>query len=158
MLHTGRYLYVIYMCHLAVKKLLKALVAETQAELPPKMTTDAFAKKYHAVMIRRAKWFALTSIGCSTGYYFLLILSGPFDPGINIATLTVVALLGFLVALLGILCSYSALVGQRYCREIGERRSAGSVYFFLSIVSMGFNLYQLALLTLGALYETFGPH
>lgn len=36
MLQTGRHLYVIYMCHLAVEKLLKAIVAETQSELPPK--------------------------------------------------------------------------------------------------------------------------
>lgn len=36
MLQTGRHLYVIYMCHLAVEKILKALVAEMQDELPPK--------------------------------------------------------------------------------------------------------------------------
>ncbi len=36
MLKSGRYLYVIYMCHLSLEKLLKAVVAETQEDLPPK--------------------------------------------------------------------------------------------------------------------------
>lgn len=36
MWQTGRYLYVIYMCHLAIEKLLKAIIAENQSELPPK--------------------------------------------------------------------------------------------------------------------------
>ena len=36
MLETGRYIYVIFMCHLSVEKLLKAIVAESIEELPPK--------------------------------------------------------------------------------------------------------------------------
>lgn len=36
MLKTGRYLYVVYLCHLSIEKLLKAIVAENQEELPPK--------------------------------------------------------------------------------------------------------------------------
>lgn len=36
MFQTGRYLYVIYMCHLSLEKMLKAVVAEAQEELPPK--------------------------------------------------------------------------------------------------------------------------
>lgn len=36
MFRSGRYLYVMYMCHLAVEKFLKALVAERQDQLPPK--------------------------------------------------------------------------------------------------------------------------
>lgn len=36
MLKTGRYIYVIFMCHIAIEKLLKALVHETTAKLPPK--------------------------------------------------------------------------------------------------------------------------
>ncbi|OGQ05929.1 MAG: hypothetical protein A2W61_02020 [Deltaproteobacteria bacterium RIFCSPLOWO2_01_44_7] len=36
MFQTGRYLYVIYFCHLSLEKLLKAIVAETQEGLPPK--------------------------------------------------------------------------------------------------------------------------
>lgn len=36
MFQTGRYLYVIYMCHLALEKMLKAMVAEAQEFLPPK--------------------------------------------------------------------------------------------------------------------------
>lgn len=36
MLQTGRYIYVIFMCHIAIEKLLKALVHETTGKLPPK--------------------------------------------------------------------------------------------------------------------------
>lgn len=36
MFQTGRYLYVIFMCHLALEKFFKALVAELQDDLPPK--------------------------------------------------------------------------------------------------------------------------
>lgn len=35
MLKTGRYIYVIFLCHLAIEKLLKALVAQTQERHPP---------------------------------------------------------------------------------------------------------------------------
>ena len=36
MLATGRYLYVIFMCHLALEKTLKAIAAEAQQKTPPK--------------------------------------------------------------------------------------------------------------------------
>ena len=36
MLATGRYLYVILMCHLALEKTLKAIAAEAQQRTPPK--------------------------------------------------------------------------------------------------------------------------
>ena len=36
MLKTKRYIYVIFMCHLATEKLLKAIVAEIQEKKPPK--------------------------------------------------------------------------------------------------------------------------
>ena len=36
MLATGRYLYVIFMCHLALEKTLKAIAAEVQGRIPPK--------------------------------------------------------------------------------------------------------------------------
>jgi HEPN domain-containing protein len=36
MLHTGRYIYVIFMCHLAIEKLLKAIVQEYTGNLPNK--------------------------------------------------------------------------------------------------------------------------
>lgn len=36
MLATGRYLYVIFMCHLALEKTLKAIAAEAQGRIPPK--------------------------------------------------------------------------------------------------------------------------
>jgi HEPN domain-containing protein len=36
MFNTGRYIYVVFFCHLALEKLLKAIVAEAQDELPPK--------------------------------------------------------------------------------------------------------------------------
>jgi HEPN domain-containing protein len=35
MLKTGRYIYVIFMCHLAIEKLLKAVVAQSQETHPP---------------------------------------------------------------------------------------------------------------------------
>jgi HEPN domain-containing protein len=36
LLKTRRYIYVIFMCHLAVEKLLKAIVAESSHSLPPR--------------------------------------------------------------------------------------------------------------------------
>ncbi|MFC1886716.1 HEPN domain-containing protein [Thermodesulfobacteriota bacterium] len=36
MLQTGRYIYVIFMCHLAIEKLLKAIVQENTGKLPHK--------------------------------------------------------------------------------------------------------------------------
>lgn len=36
MLNTGRYIYVIFMCHLSLEKLLKAFVSETNQSIPPK--------------------------------------------------------------------------------------------------------------------------
>ena len=36
MLATGRYLYVIFMCHLALEKTLKAIAAEALGQTPPK--------------------------------------------------------------------------------------------------------------------------
>ncbi len=35
MLKTGRYIYVIFLCHLAIEKLLKAVVAQSQEKHPP---------------------------------------------------------------------------------------------------------------------------
>jgi HEPN domain-containing protein len=34
---SGHYIYTLFMCHLAVEKLLKAIVAESQEEMPPKL-------------------------------------------------------------------------------------------------------------------------
>ena len=36
MLKTGRYIYVVFMCHIAIEKLLKAIVAEITNKTPPK--------------------------------------------------------------------------------------------------------------------------
>jgi HEPN domain-containing protein len=36
LLRSRRYIYVIFLCHLAVEKLLKAIVAESSATLPPR--------------------------------------------------------------------------------------------------------------------------
>jgi len=36
MIDTGRYIYVIFMCHLSLEKLLKAIVAEITKNIPPK--------------------------------------------------------------------------------------------------------------------------
>jgi HEPN domain-containing protein len=37
MLHAGRYIYVIFMCHLALEKILTALITEESRRLPPRM-------------------------------------------------------------------------------------------------------------------------
>jgi HEPN domain-containing protein len=36
MLNTGRYIYVIFMCHLSLEKILKALISETKQTVPLK--------------------------------------------------------------------------------------------------------------------------
>ena len=36
MLKTGRYVYVVFMCHIAIEKLLKAIVAEITDKTPQK--------------------------------------------------------------------------------------------------------------------------
>lgn len=36
MLETGRYMYVIFMCHMSIEKMLKAIVAEVTDKVPPK--------------------------------------------------------------------------------------------------------------------------
>jgi len=36
MLKTGRYIYVIFLCHLSIEKLLKAILAEVSGKTPPK--------------------------------------------------------------------------------------------------------------------------
>lgn len=36
MLKTGRYVYVVFMCHIAIEKILKAIVAEITDKTPPK--------------------------------------------------------------------------------------------------------------------------
>jgi HEPN domain-containing protein len=36
MLNTGRYIYTIFMCHLALEKVLKAVVSEVTQKLPPR--------------------------------------------------------------------------------------------------------------------------
>lgn len=37
MFKTGRYIYVIFMCHLAIEKMLKAIVTEETRKIPPKI-------------------------------------------------------------------------------------------------------------------------
>lgn len=41
----GRYIYVVFMCHLAIEKMLKAIVAETANEIPPKTHSLIFLIK-----------------------------------------------------------------------------------------------------------------
>jgi HEPN domain-containing protein len=36
MLETGRYVYVVFMCHLAIEKSIKAVITEQTSKLPPK--------------------------------------------------------------------------------------------------------------------------
>ena len=35
MFKTGRYLYVIFLCHMSIEKMLKAIVAQSQERHPP---------------------------------------------------------------------------------------------------------------------------
>ncbi len=51
MLKSGRYVYVVFMCHLSVEKLLKGLVAETQEELPPKTHNLRYLVKLSKIKI-----------------------------------------------------------------------------------------------------------
>lgn len=45
MLETGRYIYVIFMCHLAIEKMLKAVAAEVTKQTPPKSHNLLFLTK-----------------------------------------------------------------------------------------------------------------
>jgi HEPN domain-containing protein len=36
MFEAGRYIYVVFMCHLAIEKMLKAIVAQVTKQIPPK--------------------------------------------------------------------------------------------------------------------------
>ncbi len=45
MLKTGRYLYVVFMCHLSIEKMLKAIAAEVTGRTPPKTHNLLFLTK-----------------------------------------------------------------------------------------------------------------
>ncbi|NCO35771.1 MAG: HEPN domain-containing protein [Armatimonadetes bacterium] len=47
MLNTGRYIYVIFMCHLSLEKALKAVVSEETQKLPP-LTHDLLSLLHRA--------------------------------------------------------------------------------------------------------------
>lgn len=52
MFQTGRYIYTIFMCHLALEKLLKAKVQEKQNRLPPKIHNLRQLLKMSAISIK----------------------------------------------------------------------------------------------------------
>lgn len=51
MFSTGRYIYVVFMCHLSVEKLLKAIVSECSDELPPKTHNLRYLVKLGGISI-----------------------------------------------------------------------------------------------------------
>jgi HEPN domain-containing protein len=58
MLHTGRYIYVIFMCHMALEKALKALVTEETQQLPPRThNLIDLAQRAHAVLSQEQQDF-----------------------------------------------------------------------------------------------------
>jgi HEPN domain-containing protein len=71
MLNTKRYIYVIFFCHLAVEKLLKALTQETTGKIPPKThdlsvlvkLSGILVPKEHASLLAR-----LNSVSIPTRY------------------------------------------------------------------------------------------
>jgi HEPN domain-containing protein len=54
MLHTGRYLYVIFMCHLALEKMLKAHVTQTTQSIPAKTHDLIYLVKKSDIKIPQA--------------------------------------------------------------------------------------------------------
>ena len=58
MLHTGRYIYVIFMSHMALEKALKALVTEETQQLPPRThNLIDLAQRAHVVLSQEQQDF-----------------------------------------------------------------------------------------------------
>ena len=58
MLHTGRYIYVIFMSHMALEKALKALVTEETQKLPPRThNLIDLAQRAHVVLSQEQQDF-----------------------------------------------------------------------------------------------------
>ncbi|MBI4640082.1 MAG: HEPN domain-containing protein [Candidatus Tectomicrobia bacterium] len=57
MLNAGRYIYVIFMCHLALEKALKALVTEETQKLPPRTHNLILAQRANLVVSQEHRDF-----------------------------------------------------------------------------------------------------
>ena len=65
MLETGRYLYVVFLCHLSLEKILKAHVAEVIQNLPIKTHDLIYLVKTDVYCIKKSpvkRFFVITSL------------------------------------------------------------------------------------------------
>lgn len=62
MLISGRYIYVVFMCHLAIEKMLKAIVAETTENVPPKTHNLIYLIKLASVKLPQDIFDFITKI------------------------------------------------------------------------------------------------
>lgn len=62
MLISNRYIYVIFMCHLSIEKMLKAVVAETTKKVPPKTHSLIFLIKLAGVQLPQELFDFVTKI------------------------------------------------------------------------------------------------
>ena len=62
MVNTGRYIYVIFMCHLAIEKMLKAIVAETINRTPPKTHNLIYLLKLAEIQVPSEYFEFITKI------------------------------------------------------------------------------------------------
>jgi len=73
MLHAGRYIYVIFMSHMALEKALKALVTEETQKLPPRThNLIDLAQRAHVVLSQEQQDF-LGKLNNSPPYTFFLL-------------------------------------------------------------------------------------
>ncbi len=62
MLNTGRYIYVVFMCHLSIEKILKAIVAEVIKKIPPKTHNLIYLIKLAKVSLSQELFEFVTKI------------------------------------------------------------------------------------------------
>ncbi|MBI4684790.1 MAG: HEPN domain-containing protein [Nitrospirae bacterium] len=62
MLKTGRFVYVIFMCHLAIEKILKAITAEKTDKIPPKTHNLIYLMKLGDITLPEALFEFITKI------------------------------------------------------------------------------------------------
>ena len=59
---SGRYIYVVFMCHLAIEKMLKAIAAETTKDIPPKTHSLIFLIKLAETQLPQVLFDFVTKI------------------------------------------------------------------------------------------------
>ena len=62
MLNSGRYIYVVFMCHLSIEKMLKAIVAEVTKQIPPKTHNLIYLMKLGKVQLTQELFDFVTKI------------------------------------------------------------------------------------------------